>query len=181
MSNSTTQQQFTLGPQGDNGLALVGNRSRIGDNSSGATGRDVTGEGNIVIGAGATFVENLNDELAQSTVNLSRFLTDRGFTLADSTLGRGFDFANAQAELAAERESRAFDFVDAQTRLTESTREGNQQITADLARRAFDLAEKRTGSDSDRAQDTVSSLVKWGAVAAAIVALAALFRPRKAQ
>ena len=131
---------------------------------------DTAGDGNMILGAGASYIESTSDELASLVVERS---TDLAARVSDSA----YDFAKMNAELSAQQNARFWDFADKQNDLTESTRIGNQQLAADMTARALELSEKRTGSDSDKAAETVSGLVRLAVIAAAVLgALALLFR-----
>lgn len=169
-NTNINQTEVTYGPQGDNGLQ--GNRNSIGNTTTKISGNvgNTSGDGNFIMGAGSTYVENLDEGLA-------RFVVEKNSDLAGNVASSAYDFAKLNATLGAQQNARFFDFFSEQNALTESTRVGNQQLAADMTARALELAEKRTGSDSDKAAETVSSLVRLAVIAAAVLgALFLLFR-----
>jgi hypothetical protein len=137
---------------------------------------NASGEDSIALSGGSTLVFNdLSEGVAlaalQNSSELAGLVTDRTAGLAGTVAASAFDFVKENARLSAEQNTRLLD-------VTESTRVGNQQLAADLSRRALELAEKRTGSAEDRAAETVSGLGRIILIAAALGALA-LFSSRR--
>lgn len=142
-----------------------------------STVQDSSVSGNAAVASGRGSIQG-STVLSGNGASLNMSTTDFGaisaaFDSTNKNTGAAFDFASgANAQAAASLQSSAAlaqqsaaagaalaSSVVNQTgalqkqnlEFVESTRAGNQAIAADLAQKAFDLAEKRTGSESDQA------------------------------
>ncbi len=113
---------------------------------------------------------------AQSTVKTSldllREANAASAALASQSVGSNVQFLNtalAAGQSAQEKQAAQ------NMQFLESTRQGNQAAAADLATKALDLAEKRTGSESDQLVGIGGKLI-WPVVAVVVLILFLIFK-----
>lgn len=94
-STTVSATQNTYAPQGDNGVQ--GNRSGNTTLKQSSTNK-VTGDGNLTLGTGATYVESLDGELADAALNLNANLAALVVNGAQAQTGRLVDALADQAD-----------------------------------------------------------------------------------
>lgn len=159
-SNSSKTEQKQNTSQADNASSAVSDivlddgaklEVDIKDSSVSASGK-----GALAIGSGAKVT--FSDQGAiKSSMSLAKEANKQAAKLAAQVITSNSKTAAQNLEFVSENQARTMEFV-------ESTRQGNQALAADLASRALDLAEKRTGSESDQAMTLGTKLLYAAAI-----------------